>query len=358
MIVAFVVIAAIAVAVLEWYSIQKGLDGLEVDQRVSPAAVEQGETFDAVLSFSNHGRRVVPFLRFRESLPDGMTVCAASDSPCQKTDWGGRSMVTGSVWLMPHQRLERRIPAAVDQRGLYYLRGLSIVGGDFLGLQETVHTVERFCEIVAYPKEADIPKLDEVLGGFIGALSVRRFLFEDPILTLGFREYTGREPMKQISWSQSSRNGKLMVKNFDYTTEPSVSVLLNIDCNEDDPEARIEQCLSLARSVCRQLEDNGIQYEFRMNALMAGSMASQCYIPDGLGRTHFYSILECLGRATYNAAYSSQKLMEKAFDNRTVSQGIILITADESPEMANFAKSAAARRNVPLLRLTAGEHVG
>ena len=45
----------------------------------------------------------------------------------------------------------------------------------------------------------------DVLSGFLGDVSVRRFIYEDPVLTTGFREYTGREPMKHISWTQSAR---------------------------------------------------------------------------------------------------------------------------------------------------------
>ena len=44
-----------------------------------------------------------------------------------------------------------------------------------------------------------------MLGGFLGELSVNRYLYEDPILTAGYRPYTSGDPMRSIAWKQSVR---------------------------------------------------------------------------------------------------------------------------------------------------------
>lgn len=59
-----------------------------------------------------------------------------------------------------------------------------------------------------------------MLGGFLGELSVNRYLYEDPILTAGYRSYTSGDPMRSIAWKQSVQGQGLMVKKWDYTTEP------------------------------------------------------------------------------------------------------------------------------------------
>ena len=48
-------------------------------------------------------------------------------------------------------------------------------------------------------------ELEEMLGGFLGELSVNRYLYEDPILTAGYRPYTSGDPMRSIAWKQSVR---------------------------------------------------------------------------------------------------------------------------------------------------------
>ena len=53
------------------------------------------------------------------------------------------------------------------------------------------------------PRRAASPSFDMLLGGMIGDISVNRFIFEDPMLTIGFSDYTGREPMRDISWTRA-----------------------------------------------------------------------------------------------------------------------------------------------------------
>ena len=176
----------------------------------------------------------------------------------------------------------------------------------------------------------------------MGDVSVRRFIMEDPVLTLGYREYTGREPMKMISWSQSARGMGLMVKKYDYTQEPAVSVLLNLESREEDKdllEERTERCFSIARTVCSTLEDRSIQYNFATNAVIAGGMANLSSMNEGLGRRHFEGVLEALGRATNSFSCSAEKLLQgSAAAGYGSARGHILITPDRTslrPQVIN-----------------------
>ena len=80
-------------------------------------------------------------------------------------------------------------------------------------------------EVVVIPPRCENSNVLRTLGGFLGDISVRRFILEDPLLTVGFREYTGREPMKSISWTQSARVGRPLVKQYDHTVDATVTVL-------------------------------------------------------------------------------------------------------------------------------------
>ena len=114
--------------------------------------------------------------------------------------------------------------------------------------------------------------LRELLGSFLGDYSVQRYLYEDPVMTAGYREYTGREPMKQISWKQSAHSMGLMVREYDHTVEPVLTLLLNVETAQERKEPVLETCYSLARTVCQELEDKGIKYVFCTNAAQAGAV--------------------------------------------------------------------------------------
>lgn len=344
-------------AALQWRSSRKCLQTLEAALQPSAALVEPGEKFALILTLTNRGWLFLPFLRYRIPIPEDFHVHLDSSHIQIEGGYlgaaGKRTYVTGTTWLGPRQRLEKRIPVSIEKRGYYTFSELTVYGGDFLGLHEQPRSFSRFREVVVYPKAAPRQDIAPVFGGFLGDMSVRRFLQEDPVLTLGYREYTGREPMKTISWPQSARRGTLMVKNFDHTLEPSASVIVNIEGGGEDRQARLERCFSLARSVCQELEHHGVPYDFRMNAMTRGSVSAGNFITEGLGSVHFYRILEQLGRATDMVNCPCRVMLDKAAVNAVSSHGVILITPEPNPEAAFFARRYAEQSGGSLLILTA-----
>jgi uncharacterized protein (DUF58 family) len=220
-------------------------------------------------------------------------------------------LVELTTWLRPRQQLTCDIPVVLARRGRYVLQNFTLCSGDFLGLREQEKRCGLFREVVAAPKELPSARLSEIFGGFLGEMSVTRFILEDPVLTLGFREYTGREPMKSISWAQSARMNRLMVRKNDYTQEPSAAVILNVESAREDREEVLEVCFSLARTVCSMLEKEGVRYSFVSNAALLGGGDGWGNAVDGLGERHYQGILERLGRASYEPVISLARMLEQ-----------------------------------------------
>lgn len=354
MMIFFVIFIAALAVILQQFTGKRALQSLEEFHRTSADIVEPDERFDIIITFTNHSRLFLPYIKYRERMNAGFKSYVKSENTF--VDGRGDIFVTGTTWLKPRQTLEKHIPVSIERRGRYLLRELTVYGGDFLGISEQMRSYNRMNEVIVYPREAPIGKIDKVFGGFLGDVSVSRFIFEDPVLTLGFREYTGREPMKMISWTQSARSaGGLMVKKYDYTLEPSVSVAVNIETSLPDSEEDIEKCFSIARSVCHKLEDQGIKYDFRMNAVMVGAMTLKCYVTEGLGKRHFYTILESLGRATYTVSCPCAEIVDLSVRNTGSGHGIIFITPGGEPQVEARARMMAEKSGGTMLVLTAKE---
>ena len=324
---AALIIGLVIVAVLaERWSLNHALDGVEYDVEPDRALVEIGEQFSVITTLKNRSRRFIPFLRMVEDLPRDMDAgLVTTRGAAMKED---RVNVRSTVFLMPRQQLTRSFEAALPARGRYFLKGATLFGGDFLGLREVSESVLRLREIVVLPARWDVPDFSDTLGGFLGDVSVNRFILEDPVLTLGFREYTGREPQKMIAWPQTLRAGKMMVKNYDYTMELSVSVVLNV-YDADGlglNHARMERAFSMARSVVEALEEKAVSYAFYTNAVAAGATAPFRHIPDGLGSAHAQAILEGLGRATYDVSESFFDMADRLMRGAEQGRAHILIT--------------------------------
>ena len=300
------IIGVVLVLVLQLRASEKDLQAIHADHCPDNLLTEPDVPISISVTLQNNSRRLIPFAAVRSQLP------AVPEGA-----------LFFSAWLLPRQKVLKKISATFSNRGRYVLNELTVSCGDFLGLKEWEKTCGSFREIVVPPKPFLSASVQELMGGFLGDISVRRFILEDPVLTLGYREYTGNEPMKRISWNQTARHNTLMVKTNDYTVEPSVSVLLNVQTDLAEQDI-LEACFRAARSVCQTLENAGIRYSFSSNALLLGKKHSNSGV-SGLGQRHFGAILEVLGRASSEATVPLELLLEKELQQPGYT-GRILIT--------------------------------
>ncbi len=330
MILAALILALIMIALLQRETAARGLKSLREEHDFSERVTEPLSPVELILRFSNRSRLPIPFLRYEERLPEGAEL--TEQTGAERNHGGadpnhrGGAYASGTLWLGPRKSRELHIPLRFEKRGRYLLSDLKVYCGDFLGLTEEGRRLETLREIVVFPQAYPQGDWEKLLGDHLGDVSVRRFIFEDPVLTLGFREYTGREPMKMISWTRSAQNNALMVKQYDYTTDPSVTVMLNAEYEGDDKEDLFELCCRLARSLCRQLEQQGIPYGFAMNAFPQGAHHPACFLPPGLGQWHFLTVLEYLGRALPETVCSCREMLQKSLEGQGGGKGVFLIT--------------------------------
>ena len=310
-------------------SLQYSLKNVYYSATTNQVLVECEEEFSFVTTLENRKLMPVTYIKMAELVPTQMNIVGEETGTYREN---GVSRLISSTYLLPYQKYTRSHKAAIGQRGRYFLRGAILYGGDIWGFGETVEYVNMAEEIVVLPKRLSAGELNTVVGGFIGDISVRRFIMEDPILTLGFREYTGREPMRDINWVQSLKNNTLMVKNYDHTQDLSVTVILNVECGPTGKELNsklIEKCFSVARGVCETLEQKKIKYSFVTNAAAAGALGHWSAISEGLGHRHLYTILEGLGRATYDSTEQFGKLLAKVSTKAESGRAHIIVTPSQ-----------------------------
>ena len=327
----FMAVLAVVLLLLQRYTSAKALYRIYYDCEPSKHLVAPGETFMLTTTVENQKRMMVPFIRMVEQFPPNITLYVKAD----EIFYGSKDVeLTSRFYMMPNQVYARQMEASFPERGCYHLRPAIIYGGDYLGLEENEEYYPVQQEIVVIPRSVDCPALERTLGNYLGDVSVQRFILEDPMLTVGFREYTGREPLRSVSWTQSARSGKMMVKNYDHTVDLSVSVLLNIktDYLTEESEKRIEDCYRLVRAVCETLEKKRIQYNFFTNASISGFAGTWSDIGEGLGDSHFRYVMEGLGRAINYAVCDFSAVLNKVYHRAERSSSFIIITPYEDAE--------------------------
>jgi hypothetical protein len=294
-------------------------------REISSSGVEIGEEFHISTIIENRKLLPVTFLQVTEKFPGEMQY--KYDADLEKSEDG--LYHTTTMMILPFQRIKRDYIVKFNQRGKYLLRDVTLTAGDLIGLNTTRKSVEFSQEIVVYPRSLDIESENANAGDYIGDISARRFIVDDPIVTAGIREYTGFEPEKTIHWPSSLKTGQLMVRNFDYTLDNSVFIILNIECNKPFwagiDEGSIEKCYSLTRKLIDELETQHIKYGFTTNA-QTNYFRDDKFIRPSLGQDHYYNILDCLGRADYSVNIGFESFLSNVLSAHISCRTLIIVT--------------------------------
>lgn len=325
-----VLLCVIAVAVLERFWSGYAMDYIRFSGECDTILAEPGQTVSWHSTVENHSRLPIPFVRLELRFPNEM-------QPPDSDRWfRGHSRTGLQQWhteerlsILPRRSCTRTISFTPTVRGQFHPGSCRLSVGDLLGFQETAREIPAG-KLVVMPRRAQNKPDLEAVGGLLGDISVRRFILEDPILTIGFRDYTGREPMKDVSWTRTAMTGKMQVKQYDHTAEQTVTVLLD---TYGGTEAELEAAFRLTRSVCEELEKKKIPFAFRTNGNLTGPVGKLFHLSEGLGQQHLNTILFSLGRADYTCYNSLSDLTRKALDHRKSNESFLLITPHESSEI-------------------------
>ena len=336
MIVFFVVASIIAALALQRYFLNNSLKNLNYKSWPSKNMVEPGEKLEIISELHNDKWLPVLYVEVAVIIPAGAKLVGDTENVRENRKF----------LMLPRQKIQIRTPITISKRGRHWLEGATLYGGDFFGMETTLRRKKVWQEVVAIPPRVDSPNLDRLLGGFLGDISVRRFIMPDPVLTIGVREYTGREPQKDISWVHSVRARQLLVKQYDHTLELAVTVIMNVETEFVNNIEALEYCFSLARSVCEELEKRKIKYSFISNSVAVGAIGRGNDLRDGLGASHLNAVLECLGRGVYFWRDGFEGLLQKALHRAEQGRYHVIIT----PEPVKGAELAALNR----LRVVSG----
>jgi len=340
----FLVVFAGLVWFLQKRSIRTALDGVEYSREVSQILNAPGEEFTLTTTITNTKFKIVPFIEVKEEISQELS----------------NSFRT---FLMPRSKYVRRVKGSLPQRGRYLFSRAEIDGGDFLGISQNIKPYRTRCEIIIYPQEIKGGHLERMMGSFMGDISVQRFIAPDPILVMGFSEYTGREPMKSISWAQTLRSGQMMVKSYDYTTEPSTTVVLSLDFLTGHqlklpPESAqlVETCLSIARTVCETLSKHKIRYDFFSNISPGDTANAWAYVPEGFGERHLSNILTGLGNAMLFRSETLQQLTQRVAQKQMAHKSVLFIVPDQEDKNLHVIRQTA--KELTAVRVIAADKLG
>ncbi len=358
-IVVIIAIVLLLIIAEEWWN-RHAARFLEYHASLSTSRAEADEPFELISTLKNTKPLPVLFVKVIQRTPGRLKLHddKKKTGVRQSVLEGQAGQLEYSTFIMPKEEIRMRMKVSLGARGRYLFTSASVITGDLIGLSSRTEMKEMFREIVILPKKVEAPLAKAALGSHLGQQSVNRYLYPDPVLIRGFSEYTGREPMRAISWSRSLRSGELMVKDYDFTSDLTATVLLNLDTETPlNDDSLLEESISYARFCLEYLEERKIQYDLFTNGLILGQERSGLErIARGksaYGPMHLGALLEMLGRISFvgshTSAFSLEELLQGVHARREMDRLYILVTPPLSPAQSVVVLNWEKKRGQKML---------
>ncbi len=313
--IALLLIVILIAVVLEVRSLKRSVYDISYRMEPSKRSVEQGEEFLLKTTLENVSRENISYLFVEEAIPEEVEL--PEEDSMKLVLNGAFRMCQSILFLKRRQRIRRNVRAVVHKRGIIKFHYAKVKIGDFLGIKELERIFRFNRSVVVYPIKLEDERLEQVLSDVMGEVSVNSFMYEDPILVKGYRDYTGREPLRAISFPVSAKRNQLTVKEFDHTREEMVDLIFDVRYKGDFDHffAQQEASFAMVRTICERLEERGISYRLITNAYYAAMEVHGVNViqSGGTGGSSFVRILDMLGTASNAAMCETEELLAEAF---------------------------------------------
>lgn len=316
----FLAILIVSLIVNKFF-LKTGFSEIVFDMEIENPVVEIGEEVIVKTILENHKSVPIPYLEIKETYPFGLE----------------NRLHTITLLIKARERVIRRHAHKTTRRGKFTRIESRLSLGDFLGFKNEVLDKVFKKNIIVKPKKVALEDQIQPTASTQGDVSVKRWIIDDPLMISGVREYNTLDAQKLIHWPSSIRQGRLMVKKFDFTSDNSTLILLNTETQKPSPDEPmydlIESSIITARSVCEELFERNIEYGFVTNAYNRISHYERGYtIASGLGDKHRDEVIELVGSLDYKPDMRYHKLITNIANNNQLFSSVILITPRILPE--------------------------
>jgi uncharacterized protein (DUF58 family) len=330
------------------YTRRKGFDRLTIRRETDKTAVNEGEEFKVSIIIENNKWLPISFLLLKEKVPSNIEF-TLDESFNRFAEFNYHVTRYNISWF---ERIRRSYGYKAHKRGTYLLKEIEVSMGDIFGFSSEDKVIDEYMEILVYPKLVDLKELKFSTTSLYGDNIIRRWIYKDPIYIRGIREYNVEDRMKDIHWKSSLKMNKLMVKDYDYTSEIELVVIVDVQCGDPYWQSiipkDIERAISVGASLARQAVKEGIPAGMTTNSqLMSyGSSMNNSVTPS---LNSMKDIMELCARIDYTPRLSLSEFLRQEGKYFTRNRTYLLVSSYLNEEAASLLSKL--RRNGFLIKL-------
>ena len=298
-------------ATLAWFWKHVALSNVIYTQKLSQHHAFPDDTVELVIEIINRKLLPITALRVQEVVTGGLDWSTTS----RIGDWKpARHMLERASSVGAYEALRWRYQLRCSQRGIFRFAPATLEAGDPFGFTTRQVELGEWSELVVYPRVLSLDQLGFAGGRALGEARSRQWLFTDPSLTAGARDYRFGDPLKSIHWPATARRGNLQTRIYEPTLRLELLVFLELDTIQRAWEGRhsneVERVISAAATVAQWalaerystgLIVNGM-LEFRQGLI---------HVPPSRSPTQLTAIFDALARVVPHSLLPMADLLQR-----------------------------------------------
>ncbi|MCX8129215.1 MAG: DUF58 domain-containing protein [Clostridia bacterium] len=250
--------------------------------------------------------------------------------------------VTSSFLLKSYQKVTRRWNLRCLKRGVFFTENVTLIWGDILGIGNDSAAVPVNARLIVYPEILNLEDMFIPANYVPGDTIVKRWIVDDPFMVSGAREYTERDPMNRVHWQATARHGKLMVRKSDFTSQLSLTVILNMQSVEYEYDRvmyrdKAELGIKVAATVLDRAARMGIPARLISNGHTVHDDKNMVYSSEAGGIEHIRGLMKILAELELKNLKDFDNFLEGVIPDIANSQ-VVLITSYMNRQTADSAR--------------------
>ncbi|MBI4318366.1 MAG: DUF58 domain-containing protein [Chloroflexi bacterium] len=334
------------------------LEGVEYRRSFSQERAFFGEEIEMVVEIVNRKVLPVAWLEAEDEIPRELEPLKGKVTISYKS---GRSLLLNLVSLRWYERVRRHYRIRCDVRGYHSFGPALLRSGDVFGFRVRESVVSGEDRLLIYPRVVPISELGLPPKDPFGDLKARQWLFQDPLRTIGVREYFYGDNPRRIDWKATARTQKLQVKLYEPTTTYQLVILLNLNTYGPfwwwqgyDPDL-LELIITTTASVANWAVEQGYQIGLYANGSLRAS-DTIVKLPPSRDPEQLTRVMETLAMLVPSAAMPLDTLLQTESHKLPFGATLLVVTAVLGDEILAELQALKRAGHHQIALLLLGDH--
>lgn len=308
--------------------------------------VIEGEKVLLITEIVNKKFMPLPIIKFNIKIPIQLHKKNYKAKECMdKTSY----IYTFITSLISFQKVKKKNMFIAEKRGYYILTKIDVELIDLLGKSRENLKYKNTPHIIVHPKPENLGQLIFDNKSLQGEEIVRRWVMPDPILYSGVRQYNIGDSFKDIDWKATAKLGELYVKKYEYTSDPSLIVFIDVLLDKRKiyfDEEYVDKAVKIAASIAKHTAKLSIPFGLATNAFVR-YLDKEAIMPD-TGSEHLKNIYDLLACISPHPNNYIRNIVEHNFRNYYENNTFIFIVYKITEETYELISNISKHNKIKL----------